>query len=97
MPLEALYQIVPDGTGKKIRNVQQLALEQDGTIPTSPALIVQCVVAVDADTGVAVPLATKASVDELARLLRGVVRGLARLAEVEPDDLLDNEEETLNG
>jgi hypothetical protein len=86
MPLETFYQVVPDGTGKKIRNFQVTALEQDGS---SAATLVQAVTAVDADTGMAIELATKADVAELTRVLNAVLRGIAMIADTTADDLLE--------
>lgn len=86
MPLETFYQVVPDGTGKKVRNFQVTALEQDGSMAST---LVQAVTAVDSDTGMAIELATKADIAELAALLKAVVRGIAMIAEVHEHDLLE--------
>jgi hypothetical protein len=86
MPLETFYQVVPDGTGKKVRNFQVTALEQDGSMAST---LVQAITAVDSDTGIAIELATKADVLELTRVMNAMLRGIAIIADTTADDLLE--------
>ena len=95
MPLavDGYVQTNADGVGKRVRNVTLYALQADGSIQT----VYQQVVAIaDAATGQPLDIVDEAAWrGDVTMLLRGVVRGLAILAETTEEELLGEDDSDL--